>query len=121
MKPREYALQQVSYHDVLLTPTVVRVEVDVLAKPMYFHEVVEHTTALPISCFIHEVVDLMWNGFTAYPKMAHFWGVRKYMGPGWRGSFGLGHVKGVCCDITTTQCCLLCRWQRAEITGILKN
>ena len=41
----EHAPQQVSYHGVvlILTPTVVSVEVDVLlSKPMYFEEVMEH-------------------------------------------------------------------------------
>ena len=41
----EHAPQQVSYHGVvlILTPTVVSVEVDVLlSKPMYFKEVMEH-------------------------------------------------------------------------------
>ena len=41
----EHAPQQVSYHGVILilTPTVVSMEVDVLlSKPMYFKEVMEH-------------------------------------------------------------------------------
>ena len=41
----EHAPQQVSYHGVVLvlTPTVVSVEVDVLLpEPMYFKEVMEH-------------------------------------------------------------------------------
>ena len=44
MEPSEHAPLQVSYHSVLvLTPTVVSMEVDVLhAKPMYLKEVVEH-------------------------------------------------------------------------------
>ena len=43
MQASEHAPQQVSYHDVIfvLTPTVVRIEVDVLAEPMYFKEM-EH-------------------------------------------------------------------------------
>ena len=45
MEPGEYVPQQVSYHGVvlILTPKVVSTEVDVLlAKPMYFEEVMEH-------------------------------------------------------------------------------
>ena len=45
VKPSEHAPQQVSYHGVVLvlTPTVVSVEVDVLLpEPMYFEEVMEH-------------------------------------------------------------------------------
>ena len=71
MEPGEHAPQQVSYHNVvlILTPTVVHMEVDVLlTEPMYFQEVVEHTN----HCIIDEVVDLMWNGFTAYPKDGTF-------------------------------------------------
>ena len=62
----EHAPQQVSYHGVvlILTPTVVSVEVDVLlTKPMYFKEVMEHAyhcvSALThVNCLINEVVDL---------------------------------------------------------------
>ena len=68
MKPGEHAPQQVSYHDVVfvLTPTVVRMEVDVLlAEPMYFKEVMKHAhhcvgTLTHVNCLINEVVDLAW-------------------------------------------------------------
>ena len=45
VKASEHTPQQVSYHDVILvlTPTVVCVKVDILlAKPMYFKEVMKH-------------------------------------------------------------------------------
>ena len=46
MQASEHAPQQVLYHDVIfvLIPTVVCVEVDVLAEPMpmYFKEMMEH-------------------------------------------------------------------------------
>ena len=45
MESSEHAPQQVSYHGVvlILTPTVVSVDMDVLlSKPMYFKEVMEH-------------------------------------------------------------------------------
>ena len=129
MEPGEHAPQQVSYHDVvlILTPTVVRVEVDVLlAEPVYFQEVVEHThhcisAFTHINCFIDEVVDLTWNGFTAYPKDGTFPGGEEVHGARLEGviwvEYLLGHVKGVvCCDITRTRCCLLCRWWWAKIT-----
>ena len=90
-----------------LTPTVVRVEVDVLlAEPVYFQEVVEHTnhcirtfTHINSFSFIYEVVDLMWNGFTAYPKNGTFLGGEEVHGP-WLErviwvEYLLGHVKGV--------------------------
>ena len=40
----EHMPQQVSYHSIvlILTPTVVRVEMDILAEPMYPKEMVEH-------------------------------------------------------------------------------
>ena len=46
MEPGEHMSQQISYHGVvlILTPTVVSMEVDVqLTKPMYFEEVMEHS------------------------------------------------------------------------------
>ena len=53
MESSEHVPQQVPYHGVvlILTPTVVSVEVDVLlSKPMYFEEVMEHADdALPVS------------------------------------------------------------------------
>ena len=93
----EYAPQQVSYHDVvlILTPIVVRVEVDItLAEPMYFEEMVQHAhdgigSFTYIYSFVDEVIDLA-RGIASQqtPNIAHFLGVRKYIGPGWRGSFG---------------------------------
>ena len=69
----EHAPQQVSYHDVIfvLTPTVVRMEVNVLANPMYFKEVMEHAyhciSALThVNCLVNEAVDLAWYGFAAH-------------------------------------------------------
>ena len=57
----------VSYYDVfVLTPTVVRVEVDVLfAEPIYFEEVMKHAhhcigALTHVNCLINEVVDLAW-------------------------------------------------------------
>ena len=82
-KHQSGAPQQVSYHDVfILTPTVVRVEVevDVLAEPMYFKEVMEHayhhiSTLAHVNSLIDEVVDLARYGFTAYSKDGTFpWG-----------------------------------------------
>ena len=68
--------QQVSYHDVvlILTPTVVRMEVDImLAEPMYFKEVVQHTddgigSFAYIYSFINEVFDLVWYSLAANSK-----------------------------------------------------
>ena len=61
MEPGENTPQQVSYHDVILvlTPTVVRMEVDVLlTEPMYFKEVMEHahhcvSTLAHVHCLIN--------------------------------------------------------------------
>ena len=49
MKTNEQAPQPVSYHVVfILTPTVVRMEVDVLlTEPMYFKEMMEHACSPP--------------------------------------------------------------------------
>ena len=79
--------QQVSYHSVILvlTPTVVRVEVDVLlTEPMYFEDVMERAddgigSLTDVNSFVNKVINLTWDRLTA-----HFLGVRKYMGPGWR-------------------------------------
>ena len=68
MKPGQHAPQQVSYHDVIfvLTPAVVRMEVDVqLAKPMYFEEMVQHTDDgigpfTNVNSFVNQVIDLTW-------------------------------------------------------------
>ena len=83
METSEHTPQQVSYHDIvfILTPTVVRVEVDIfLAEPMYFKEMMEHAhhciSALAhVNCLIDEVVDLARHGFAAYSKDGTFpWG-----------------------------------------------
>ena len=84
MEPSEHTPQQVSYHDVVLvlTPTVVRMEVDILlTKPMYLKEVMEHAhhcigPLAHVNCLINEVVDLAWYGFTAHQR--------------WHISLGLG-------------------------------
>ena len=75
MEPSEHAPQQVSYHGVVLvlTPTVVSVEVDILlAKPMYFEELMEHADAddgigsLPIvNGLVNKVIDLTGDILTA--------------------------------------------------------
>ena len=103
VEPNEHAPQQVSYHGVLvLTPTVVSVEVDILlAKPMYFKEVMEYAddgigTLTSVNGLVNKVFDLTWDSLTA-----HSLGVRKYVGHGpWllgviRVEYLLGHVKGV--------------------------
>ena len=72
----EYTPQQVSYHDVVLvlTPTVVRMQVNIfLTKTVNLEEVVEHThnsigSFSHINCLINEVVDLAGEGFTAHSK-----------------------------------------------------
>ena len=76
MKSGEHVLQQVSYHSVLLilTPTVVCVEVDVLlSEPMYFKEMVEHADdgVRPftyVEGFINKVIHLTWYSLAAYSK-----------------------------------------------------
>jgi len=76
VEPSEHTPQQVSYHDVVLvlTPTVVRMKVDILlTKPMYLKEVMEHAhhcigPLAHVNCLINEVVDLAWYGFTAHSK-----------------------------------------------------
>ena len=76
MQSSEYAPQQVSYHDVvlILTPTVVHVEVDItLAEPIYFKEVVQHTddgigSFTYIYGFVDEVIDLAWYSLAANSK-----------------------------------------------------
>ena len=129
MEPGEHVPQQVSYHDVvlILTPTAVHMEVDVLlAEPMYFQEVMEHThhcisPLTHVNYLINEVVDLAWNCFTAYSKDSTFpWGEEVHRarleGVVWV-EYLLGHVEGVvCCDVTRAWCCLLCRWWWAEVT-----
>ena len=65
VQPGQDTPQQVSHHDVvlILTPTVVRVEVDItLTKPMYSKEMVQHTNdsirlLSHIYSFVDEVVD----------------------------------------------------------------
>ena len=130
MEPSEHTPQQVSYHDVvlILTPTVVRVEVDVLlAEPMYFEKVMEHAhhcirTLTHVNRLVDEVVDLAWYGFAAYPEDGTFPGGEEVHGARLLGviwvEYLLGHVEGVvCCNVTRAWCCLLCRWWRIEITG----
>ena len=63
-------IQQVFYHCVLfLTPTVV---LDVLlAKPMYFKEVMEHAdngigSLINVSGLVNQVVYLTWDSLTAH-------------------------------------------------------
>ena len=76
----EYAPPQVSYHDVvlILTPTVVRVEVDItLAEPMYFEEVVQHADDgigpfTYIYSFVDEVIDLAGYSLATNSKYCTF-------------------------------------------------
>ena len=76
MQSSEYVPQQVSYHDVvlILTPIVVRTDVDItLAEPMYFEEVMQHTddgigSFTYIYSFIDEVFDLVWYSLAANSK-----------------------------------------------------
>ena len=70
-----------------------------LAQPMVFKEVVEHADdgvgALPhVDSFIDDICRGMDSQHT--PKIAHFLGVRKYMGPGWRGLLG----QNICCAMS---------------------
>ncbi|MCG8621416.1 MAG: hypothetical protein MJE68_05350 [Proteobacteria bacterium] len=74
VKPSEHVPQQVSYHSVVLvlTPTVVSVEVDILlAKPMYFEEVMEHAddgigSLAGVNGLVNQVIDLTWDSLTAH-------------------------------------------------------
>ena len=107
VEPSEHAPQQVSYHSVVLvlTPTVVSVEVDILlAKPMYFEEVMEHAddgigSLTSVNGLINEVIDLTWDSLTAHSIDGTLsWG-KEVHGP-WllgviRVEYLLGHVKGV--------------------------
>ena len=62
----EYSAQQISYHCtvLILTPTAVSVEVDILlTQPMYFKEVMQYAddgTFTTVNCLINEVYDLAW-------------------------------------------------------------
>ena len=107
MEPSEHAPQQVSYHGVVLvlTPTVVSVEVDILlAKPMYFKEVMEHAddgigSLTSLNGLVNKVIDLTWDSLTAYSiDGALSWG-KEVHGPWLLGVIRvehlLGHVKRV--------------------------
>ena len=102
----EHVPQQVSYHGVLiLTPTVVSVEVDVLLfKPMYFKEVMEHTddgvcSLASINWLVNKVIDSTQDSLTAYSKDGTLsWG--KEVHRPWllgviRVEYLLGHVESV--------------------------
>ena len=70
------APQQVPHHGVVLvlTPTVVRMEMDIsFSQPMYFKEVVQHandgvSSFAVVNCLVNEVVDLTRDSFIAYTK-----------------------------------------------------
>jgi len=60
---------------------------------LWWSKVVEHTDnsiglLSHVKWFIYEVVYLSCIASEHMPNIAHFLGMRKYMGSGWRGSFG---------------------------------
>ena len=85
MKPCEHII-------LIMIPTVVRVEVNILlAEPMYSKEVMTHAhhgigTLTHVNCLIDEADDLALNGFTAKSEDSTF--QRKNMGPACWRSFG---------------------------------
>ena len=101
----KHAPQQVSYHSIvlILTPTVVRVEVYVLlTEPMYLKEVMEHADngvgSLPnVNCLVNQVINLTWDSLTAHSKDGTLsWG-KEVHGARLEGvirvEYLLGHVK----------------------------
>lgn len=74
MQACKHAPKQVSYHStvLILTPTVVRMEVDVfLAEPMYLKEMMEHAddgigSLTGVNGLINEVINLTWDSLTAH-------------------------------------------------------
>ena len=98
--------QQVSYHSIvlILTPTVVRMEVDVLlAEPVYPKEMMEHADdgigSLPnVNCLINQVINLTWYSLTAHSIDGTLsWGKevhRTRLEGVIRVEYLLGHVEG---------------------------
>ena len=91
----KHAPQQVSYHSIvlILTPTVVRMEMNVLTEPMYPREMMEHADdgigSLPdVKCLINQVINLTWDSLTAHSIDSTLsWG-KKVHGARLEGSFG---------------------------------
>ena len=89
----------------ILTPTVVRVEVDVLlAEPMYPKEMMEHADdgigSLPgVSGLVNQVINLTWDSLTAHSIDGTLsWG-KEVHGARLEGvirvEYLLGHVEGI--------------------------
>ena len=85
--------QQILHHGgifIILPTTVTGVQVyHLLAQPMMLKKKdAAYIGALPhVDSLIDQVVHLSGKGLTT-PKMTHFLGVKKNMGPGCRGLFG---------------------------------
>ena len=121
VEPSEHTPQQVSYHGVVLvlcryhcllrvSPdgmirsgssamyyTVVSVEVDILlAKPMYFKEVMEHAddgigSLTSVDGLVNKVIDLTWDSLTAHSL--HRWHTFLGLGSTWALAVW-GHLAG---------------------------
>ena len=122
VQAREHTPQQVSHHStvLVLTPTVVRMEVNfLLAEPMYFKEVVEHaddavSTLARVKSLIDEVVDLTGQSLTAHSKNSTLSRSEEVHGTRLEGVVGvehlLGHVKRIMgLDVSRAWCCFCCR------------
>ena len=92
-----YSSDEVMEHGIVLVlpHTVVCMQVNIcFSQAMLLEEVVEqrdNNCVGPLPCvagFVDEVVDLPGDASQYTPKIPHLRGVRKYMGPGWRGSEG---------------------------------
>ena len=90
VQPSQDMPQQVSRHDVvlILTPTVVRMEVDIM--PMHFKEHA-HNGIRPLThiyIFVDDIVDLTGNCLTAHTEDGTLSRSEEVHGSGLQGSFG---------------------------------